>query len=194
MTKSILVKTFEKPNDKSRLTSGLFTSRTEEWETPQYVFAILNKEFNFQVDVCATSENAKCKVYFDKQANGLEQEWSPFRCWMNPPYGKNISLWMKKAYQESQRGAMVVCLVPSRTDTRWWHDWAMKAGEVRLIAGRLSFGNSEQSAPFPSSIIIFYPELENPYKLNVPIISSVRFTKSKDNMKIIIPKEKRSNV
>jgi phage N-6-adenine-methyltransferase len=194
MTKNITVKGIEKADDKSRLTSGLFTSRTEEWETPQYVFSILNKEFNFQVDVCATSENAKCKAYFDKQVDGLKQEWSPFRCWMNPPYGKNISHWMKKAYQESQRGAMVVCLVPSRTDTRWWHEWAMKAGEVRLIAGRLSFGNSEQSAPFPSSIVIFYPELENPYKLNVPVISSVRFDKIKKHMKIIIPEEKKSNV
>jgi len=190
MGKSIQTKRIETTDEKSRLTSGLFTSRTEEWETPQYVFGILNKEFNFQLDVCATSENAKCKTYFDKHVDGLKQEWSPFRCWMNPPYGKNISLWMKKAYQESQQGALIVCLVPSRTDTRWWHNWAMKAGEIRLIAGRLSFGDSDQSAPFPSSIVIFYPELENPYKFNVPVISSVRFDKSKKNMKILISDDK----
>jgi phage N-6-adenine-methyltransferase len=87
-------------SEKSRLTQGLFTSRTEEWETPDYVFIPLNKEFEFQVDVCATSENAKCKIYFDKSVDGLKREWSPFRCWMNPPYGSNISKWMKKALKK----------------------------------------------------------------------------------------------
>jgi phage N-6-adenine-methyltransferase len=165
-------------NSKSKLTSGLFTSRTEEWETPRYVFESLDAEFHFQVDVCATSENAKCKVYFDKQVDGLEREWSPFRCWMNPPYGKNISKWMKKAYEESQRGALVVCLVPCRTDTRWWHDWAMKAAEIRLVSGRISFGDKKQSAPFPSCVVIYFPELENPYKMSIPIIKSIRFEKN----------------
>jgi phage N-6-adenine-methyltransferase len=169
-------------SNKSRLTSGLFTSRTEEWETPSYIFLSLNKEFNFQVDVCATSENAKCKVFFDKSVDGLKREWSPFRCWMNPPYGRNISSWMKKAFGESQRGALVVCLIPSRTDTKWWHHWVMKSAEVRFVSGRISFGSSKQSAPFPSCIVIYYPELENPYKLTVPIIKSVSFDKTKNKM------------
>jgi len=164
--------------NKSKLTSGLFTSRTEEWETPLYVFQTLNAEFRFQLDVCATSENAKCKVYFDKQVDGLKQDWSPFRCWMNPPYGKNISKWMHKAYRESQRGALVVCLIPARTDTRWWHDSAMKAAEIRFVAGRINFGGGKQSAPFPSCLAVYYPELENPYKMAVPVIRSVRFDKT----------------
>lgn len=79
----------------------------------------MKKEFDFQVDVCATSENAKCKIYFDKSVDGLKREWSPFKCWMNPLYGREISRWMKKAADESQRGALVVCLIPSRTDTKW---------------------------------------------------------------------------
>ncbi len=172
-------------SSKSKLTSGLFTSRTEEWETPNYVFSMLNKEFDFQIDVCATSENAKCNVFFDKSVDGLKREWSPFRCWMNPPYGKNISKWMKKAFEESQRGSLVVCLIPSRTDTKWWHDWVMKASEIRFIAGRISFGDTKQSAPFPSCIVIYYPELDNPYKLSVPIIKSVRFDKIKNKLIII---------
>ena len=172
-------------DQKSKLTKGLFTSRTEEWETPSYVFLALKKEFGFQVDVCATSENAKCKIYFDKSVDGLKREWSPFSCWMNPPYGRNIGAWMKKAFEESQRGALVVCLIPSRTDTKWWHKWAMKAAEIRFVSGRISFSNSKQSAPFPSCIVIYYPELENPYKLSVPIIKSVSFAKSKSIMKII---------
>ncbi len=164
-------------NKKPRLTQGVFTSRTEEWATPLYVFKFLNEEFDFQIDVCATTENAKCKLFFDKPTDGLKQDWSPYRCWMNPPYGKEISKWMKKAYYESQRGALVVCLVPARTDTKWWHDWAMKAAEIRFVVGRISFGDGTQPAPFPSCIVIFYPELENPYKMNVPMMKSIHYPK-----------------
>lgn len=170
---------------KSRLTKGLFTSRTEEWETPDYVFLALKKEFDFQVDVCATSENAKCKIYFDKSVDGLKREWSPFRCWMNPPYGRDISKWMRKAFNESQRGALVVCLIPSRTDTKWWHDWVMRASEIRFVSGRINFGNSKNSAPFPSCIVIYHPELDNPHKLSVPVIKSVIFDKSKNTVRYI---------
>ena len=163
--------------EKSRINKGLFTSQSEEWETPQYVFRALDSEFHFEVDVCATSQNAKCKTFFDVTVDGLKQEWSPFRCWMNPPYGSKISNWVRKAYQESQSGALVVCLLPARTDTKWWHHSAMKAGEIRFIEGRISFGQGKQSAPFPSCVVIFYPELENPYKMSVPVIKSVRFEK-----------------
>ena len=145
----------------------------------------LNQEFKFQVDVCATSENTKCKIYFDKEVDGLQREWSPFRCWMNPPYGRDISKWMKKAFTESQRGALVVCLIPSRTDTKWWHDWVMRSSEVRLISGRINFSYSKNSAPFPSCIVIYYPELDNPHKLSIPIMKSVSFDKSKNRMKFI---------
>jgi len=161
----------------SRLNVGMFSSRSDEWETPQYVFDILMREFNFQIDVCATHQNSKCSEYFTKENDGLIKEWSPFRCWMNPPYGTNIKKWMGKALNESKKGALIVCLVPSRTDTKWWHEFAMKSGEIRFIEGRLCFGDGKQSAPFPSCIVIFYPEFENPYKLNVPIIKSVYFNK-----------------
>ena len=104
---------------------------------------------------------------------------------MNPPYGRDISKWMKKAFTESQHGALVVCLIPSRTDTKWWHDWVMKSSEILFVTGRISFGNSKNSAPFPSCIVIYYPELENPHKLSVPIIKSVSFDKSKHKMKFL---------
>lgn len=187
MSKTNIEKQLIPAEKKSRLTKGLFSSRTEEWETPDYVFLALKKEFDFQVDVCATSENAKCKIYFDKSVDGLKREWSPFRCWMNPPYGRNIAKWMKKAFTESQIGALVVCLIPSRTDTRWWHDWVMKSSEIRFVSGRISFGDSKNSAPFPSCIVIFYPELENPNKISVPIVKSVSFDKSKKTMKYLSP-------
>jgi len=103
---------------------------------------------------------------------------------MNPPYGKNIVHWMRKAYHESQIGALVVCLIPARTDTKWWHDYVMKSSEIRFISGRLNFGNEKQSAPFPSCIVIFYPELDNPNRLTVPIIKSVRFQKDVQQFKI----------
>jgi site-specific DNA-methyltransferase (adenine-specific) len=163
--------------NKSRINTGLFSSSSDEWETPQYVFNILKQEFNFQIDVCANSENTKCKEYFTKEIDGLKQEWSPYRCWMNPPYGRTIKQWMKKALDESKKGALVVCLIPSRTDTKWWHEFTMRSAEIRFIEGRLCFGNGKQSAPFPSCIAIFYPEFDNPYKLSVPVIKSVFFNK-----------------
>ncbi len=187
MSKTNIEKQLIPAEKKSRLTKGLFSSRTEEWETPDYVFLALKKEFDFQVDVCATAENAKCKIYFDKSVDGMKREWSPFRCWMNPPYGRDIGRWMKKAFTESQIGALVVCLIPSRTDTKWWHDWVMKSSEIRFISGRISFGDSKNSAPFPSCIVIFYPELENPNKITVPIVKSVSFDKSKKTMKYLSP-------
>lgn len=131
----------------------MFTSKTDLWETPKVFFDELDKEFHFELDVCALPENAKCKNYFTPEIDGLKQKWCGI-CWMNPPYGREIGNWMKKAYESSQDGATVVCLVPSRTDTKWWHEYAMK-GEIRFIRGRLKFGNSNNSAPFPSAVVIF---------------------------------------
>lgn len=132
------------------MNDGMFTSSTDLWETPQSLFDELDKEFHFTLDVCATKENAKCERYFTKEDDGLAQEWCGI-CWMNPPYGRQIGKWIKKAYES---GARVVCLIPARTDTAWWHDYVMK-GEYRFIRGRLRFGNSKNSAPFPSAIVIF---------------------------------------
>ncbi len=135
------------------ITSGLMSSNSDRWETPQKLFDELNQKYNFEIDVCALPENAKCENYFSPEVDGLKQEWSG-ACWMNPPYGREIGKWMKKALESSRNGATVVCLVPARTDTAWWHDYAMK-GEIEFIRGRLKFGNSKNSAPFPSAIVVF---------------------------------------
>lgn len=133
-----------------------FSSKSDEWATPQDFFDKLHAEFDFCLDPCATAENAKCVLYYTLEDDGLTQPWLRQRVFCNPPYSQ-IKLWMAKAYEESQKGALVVCLVPSRTDTRWFHDYAMK-GEVRFIRGRLKFGGSKNSAPFPSALVIFRPK------------------------------------
>jgi site-specific DNA-methyltransferase (adenine-specific) len=130
-----------------------FSSATEMWATPQEFFDKYNELYNFETDVCASPENAKCEKYFTEEDNGLEQEWVG-NCWMNPPYGRTIKSWMKKAYESSLNGATVVCLVPSRTDTVWWHDYAVK-GDIEFIKGRLKFGGHKNSAPFPSAVVVF---------------------------------------
>lgn len=135
------------------INQGLFTSNTDLWATPQSFFDKLNEEFNFDLDVCANYENAKCVRFFSEEADGLKQDWNGV-CWMNPPYGRVIGEWIKKAYEASLNGSTVVCLLPARTDTKWWHDYCMK-GEIRLIKGRLKFGDSKNSAPFPSAVVIF---------------------------------------
>jgi phage N-6-adenine-methyltransferase len=133
------------------INKGLMTSITDQWATPQDFFDQQNALHGpFDVDVCADATNAKCAVYFDKDADGLKQTWAG-KCWMNPPYGRDIGKWMKKAYES---GATVVCLVPARTDTTWWHDYAMK-GKITFIKGRLKFGSALNSAPFPSAVVVF---------------------------------------
>ena len=135
------------------INKGLFTSNTPEWETPQKLFDELNKEFNLVRDVCATPENTKLKHFWTKEDDGLKQSWVGRRLWMNPPYGREIGKWVEKA---ATSGAdIVVCLLPARTDTRWFHDHIYKKVEIRFIKGRLKFGNSKNSAPFPSMIVIF---------------------------------------
>lgn len=127
------------------------------WSTPQWLFDQLDEEFGFTTDVCASETNHKCENFYTKQADGLKQKWQGV-CWCNPPYGRGeIEKWMKKAYESSLEGSTVVCLVPSSTDTRWWHDYAMK-GELRFIKGRLKFvidDCSNNPAPFASAIVVF---------------------------------------
>ena len=134
----------------------LFSSKSAEWATPQFLFDALDAEFGFDVDVCATAGNAKCKRYFSSAVSGLFQDWHDWVCWMNPPYGRTLAQCMKKAYESARRGATVVCLVPARTDTDWWHRYAQR-GEVRFLRGRLKFGDARNSAPFPSAVVIFRP-------------------------------------
>lgn len=131
-----------------------FSSATDLWATPQAYFDQVNKEHGpFGTDVCALESNAKAPVYFTPEMDGLAQEWTGV-CWMNPPYGRGIGAWMKKASEAAQAGAKVVCLVPARTDTAWWHDCAAK-GDVTFIRGRLKVGDAKNSAPFPSALVVF---------------------------------------
>jgi site-specific DNA-methyltransferase (adenine-specific) len=144
----------------------LFSSQKQDWETPDDLFEELDDEFNFTIDVCAHEENAKLEVYWDEDDDALEQDWCRDICWMNPPYGRSVYKWMKKAYEEYQRGATVVCLIASRTDTKYWHEFCMNASEIRLVKGRLKFGGQENPAPFPSAIVVFDPSYEGPVRVS----------------------------
>jgi phage N-6-adenine-methyltransferase len=150
------------------MTTVHFSSERMDWETPQSFFDEVNAEFNLHLDVCATPQNAKLPDFLNpEEVDSLEEAWlrprlqtylgQRARCWMNPPYGRQIGKWMRKAYEESLNGALVVCLVPARTDTAWWHDYAAK-GEIRFIRGRLKFDGHRNSAPFPSALVIFRPK------------------------------------
>jgi len=131
-----------------------YMSQRHDWATPQPLFDALNAEFGFTLDPCALPHNAKCAKFYTPEDDGLAQDWSGERVFMNPPYGRAIKDWMRKAYESAQGGALVVCLVPARTDTAWWHDYAAR-GEVRFIRGRVKFGDGKQGAPFPSALVIF---------------------------------------
>jgi phage N-6-adenine-methyltransferase len=136
-----------------------FSSATDQWSTPPDFFNACNVEFGpFTLDACADATNAKCARYFTKEDDGLAQQWTG-RVWMNPPYGRTIGHWMRKAYESSLAGAVVVCLVPARTDTAWWHDYALAKGTIRFIRGRLKFGGHANSAPFPSALVVFTPTI-----------------------------------
>jgi phage N-6-adenine-methyltransferase len=133
-----------------------FSSKTDQWATPQPFFDALNAEFGFTLDVCALPENAKCAEYFTPEQDGLKQVRRGV-CWCNPPYGRGIGEWVQAAAISAQyQDATVVCLLPARTDTRWWHEWVIPhASEIRFIRGRLKFGGAKNSAPFPSAVVIF---------------------------------------
>lgn len=135
----------------------LFSSKRVDWATPPALFAEIERKYGrFDADVCATAGNAKCAKFFSPEQDGLKQPWTG-RCWMNPPYGRTISDWVRKAWESSLAGATVVCLLPSRTDTRWWHTWVLPFGEVCFLPGRVKFGGSVNSAPFPSAVVVFRP-------------------------------------
>ena len=136
----------------------MFSSKSNDWETPQHFYDKLNKEFGpFTLDPCASEETTKVSEnYFTPSDNGLFQDWGGQTVFMNPPYGRSISNWIKKAHEESQRpNTKVICLIPARTDTRYWHEYCMKADEIYLVKGRLKFGNSSNAAPFPSAVVVF---------------------------------------
>lgn len=133
----------------------MWSSRSDEWETPKDVFNDLNEDLGpFTLDVCATPENKKVDLFFTRKENGLVQDWGGHVCWMNPPYSE-VAKWVRKAYNESRKpNTRVVCLLASRTDTRWFHKYCVK-GTVWFIKGRLKFEGAENQAPFPSMIVIF---------------------------------------
>ena len=131
-----------------------FSSKSDEWSTPQDLFDDLDAVFHFDLDACASRENAKCRRFFTRKDDALAQEWKGV-VWMNPPYGRQIGHFVKKAHDSSLNGATVVCLLPARTDTRWWHDYVIH-GHVIFLRGRLKFEGGPYSAPFPSAVVIFW--------------------------------------
>lgn len=139
------------------INKGLFSSNTNEWATPQAFFDALNTEFHFDLDPCATPENAKCERYFTVETDGLKKNWGGARVFCNPPYGREIGKWVKKCWEESRKpDTLVVMLIPARTDTAFFHDYIYgKAREIRFIRGRLHFNESPQGAPFPSMVVVF---------------------------------------
>lgn len=137
-------------------TKVMFSSKTDEWSTPQDLFDRLNDEFHFDLDVCANESNHKCEMYYDKNQDGLTMSWKGHIVWCNPPYGKEIGLWVKTAYFEhSAHGTTIVMLLPARTDTKWFHDYVLGKASIRFLQGRLKFGNCKNSAPFPSMLAIY---------------------------------------
>jgi len=131
-----------------------------DWETPPGVFAAINAEFDFDLDVCATVATAKCPRFYTPADNGLAQPWAPHRSWCNPPYGPGIERWVRKAHEESQNGALVVCLVPPCIDTAWWHDWAMQAAEIRFVRRRIAFLHGKVAGKANNSgscLLVFRP-------------------------------------
>lgn len=139
-------------------TDIMFSSKNEKWETPQYLFDLLDDEFHFDLDPAASDDNRKCDTYFTAEQDGLEQEWGGHTVFCNPPYGRDVWKWVKKSYDENAKNNnYIVMLLPARTDTRWFHEYIYgnEYVDVRFIRGRLKFGNAKNAAPFPSMVVIF---------------------------------------
>lgn len=138
-----------------------FSSATNEWATPQYLFKWLDDQYHFTLDPCCTHETAKCVKHFTLNDSGLTKSWGEETVFMNPPYGREIGIWIKKAYEASLAGATVVCLIPARTDTKWWYDYCLEADNICFLTGRVKFIengiSTKDSAPFPSAIVTFQP-------------------------------------
>ena len=136
----------------------MFSSKSNDWATPQDFYNQLDAEFGFTLDPCASQASAKCSSFYTADDDGLSKNWEGQTVFMNPPYGRKIGNWIQKAYEEGEKGnTRVVALIPARTDTKYWHNYCMKATEIRFVKGRLKFGqgNTKNSAPFPSAVIVF---------------------------------------
>lgn len=136
-------------------TAVMFSSQTDNWATPQWLFDELDKEFHFTLDPCASKDNAKCEKFYTKEDNGLNQNWGGV-IFCNPPYGREIGKWVAKCAEEAKKpDTICVMLIPARTDTKWFHEYIYNKAEIRFLKGRLKFGDSSNSAPFPSMIVVF---------------------------------------
>lgn len=135
-----------------------YSSKSDKWATPQEFFDRYDAIYGFETDVCALPENAKCKKYYTPEVDGLSQKWTGV-CWMNPPYGREIGKWVRKAYESARDdNATVVCLLPARTDTAWFQDYVFPYASLEFIRSRIKFGGAKNGAPFPSVVAVFCPE------------------------------------
>lgn len=138
-------------------TISLKTLDRKDWETPPELFQRLDAIYHFTLDPCATPETAKCAKYYTKDDDGLTKEWGGERVFCNPPYGKELSQWVKKASEEAHKlDTVVVMLLPARTDTAWFHDYIMGKTAIQFLRGRLRFVGAAHPAPFPSMVVVFY--------------------------------------
>lgn len=138
------------------INKGLFTNNSNEWATPISFYNELNKEFNFTLDPCASDDNHKCTKYYTREIDGLSKSWEGETVFCNPPYGKELPLWVKKCFDEHIKyGITIVMLIPARTDTKYFHEYIYHRAEIRFIKGRLKFSDSKQCAPFPSMLVIY---------------------------------------
>lgn len=144
-----------------------FYNSSKEWEAPDTLFQPLKKEFNIILDLCASAENTKCKAFIDRKTNSFSTSWSTLldtikvednaAAWLNPPYGRGIDKWVKRASEEAAKGATIVALLPARTDTSWFHNYIYNKHEVRFLKSRVKFVDAKAPVPFPSMIVIFKP-------------------------------------
>lgn len=138
------------------MNSVMYSSATDEWATPQDLFDSLDREFQFTLDPCANELNHKCERYYSRADDGLSKNWGGQSVFCNPPYGRQIGKWVRKASEESKKPrTVVVMLIPARTDTSWFHDYIYGKAEVRFVRGRIKFGEARNAAPFPSMIVVF---------------------------------------
>lgn len=135
--------------------TAAFLSTKRDWETPQAFFEHWDEQYGFTLDAAASAANRKCDAYLDEAIDALSQPW-PGVVWCNPPYSHGIGAWVRKGYEEAERGSTVVMLIPARTDTGWWHDYVMRAAEIWLVRGRIRFSGSPINAPFPSCVVVFH--------------------------------------
>jgi site-specific DNA-methyltransferase (adenine-specific) len=144
----------------------MFSSKSDEWATPQKLFDKLNSSYNFTLDPCATAETAKCTKFYTQQDDGLSKSWANESVFINPPYS-NVAGWVEKAYKESvECGATCVLLIPARTDTKWFHRYCMQADAIQFVKARVKFENGSSkpnSAPFPSMIVVFDGKNDNTF-------------------------------